>query len=634
MMGNDKFKPYVGSGENRREFTLIAAVAGVVMSVVFGCANAYLGLRLGTTITASIPAAVIFMGISKIFVKNGSVLENNMAQTIASAGESVASGSIFTIPAIYFWAYSGIIEPPSMLTLTVLALCGGVLGVLFMIPLREMLIVKEHGILPYPEGTACAEVLLSAEKKGTSSKNLFVGIILASLIKFISGSLRIIPETVNLAVNSLRTAVGVEVSPAFVAVGYICGLRVSSCLFAGGLLSWFVIIPAISLFGGNSVLYPATVPIAELYANGGAQAIWSSYIRYIGAGAIATAGIIGLGKNTPVILGTFSRTIKGMQNRDKSEKTELVRTEQNLNVKVIGIGILAVGLLLWLTLHNTVGITGVMVMLVASFFFTCVASRIVGLIGCTNNPASSMTIATLIFAIAILKMVGYAGTECMLTAIFIGAVVCTNACVAGNISQDLKTGFILGSTPKKQQMGELIGVGAMALSVSSVLVLLDKAWGFGSSQLPAPQATMMKMIVEGMTAGNLPWDLIFIGAFIVVAVELLGVNALPVAMGTYLPLTLTATMMCGGIIRLVVDKMKKRIGKEESKDDGSDGGVLFCSGLIAGEGIIGLFLAVSAVLGWSEWLDCSSLLNFGNMGGLTIVTAVIVYIAFVAYKKG
>lgn len=632
-MENKEFNPYVSAGENRREFTTLAVVAGVVMSIIFGCANAYLGLRLGTTITSSIPAAVIFMGISKLFVKNGSVLENNMVQTIASAGEAVASGSIFTIPAIYFWAYSGIVEPPSMLTLTMIALCGGVLGVLFMIPLREMLIVKEHGVLPYPEGTACAEVLLSAEKKGTSSKNLFVGIILASLIKFVSGSLRVIPETVNFAVKSLRTAAGVEVSPAFIAVGYICGLRVSACLFAGGLLSWFVIIPAISLFGGNTVLYPATVPIAELYAQGGAQAIWSSYIRYIGAGAIATAGIIGLGKNVPVIFRTFSKTLKGLRNHDKSEKIGLVRTEQNLNVKVIGLGILAVAFLLWVTLHTTVGITGVLVMLVASFFFTCVASRIVGLIGCTNNPASSMTIATLIFAIAILKMVGYAGTECMLTAIFIGAVVCTNACVAGNISQDLKTGFILGSTPKKQQMGELIGVGAMALSVSSVLVLLDKAWGFGSSQLPAPQATMMKMIVEGMTAGNLPWDLIVIGAFIAVVIELLGVNALSVAMGTYLPLTLTATMVCGGIIRFVVDTMKKHIRKEKSNDDGSDEGVLFCSGLIAGEGIIGLFLAVSAVLGWSEWLDCSSLLDFGNVGGLAIVAAIMIYIAFVAYKK-
>ncbi len=623
---SEEFKPYIPAEENRAELTLTAIVLGMLLAIIFGAANAYLGLRLGTTISSSIPAAVISMGVIRGLLRRNSILENNIVQSIASAGGSVASGAIFTIPVMFFWAHEGSAEMPSMITITLLSLCGGCLGVFFMVPLRKALIVKEHLTLPYPEGTACAKVLLAGENRSSGGKILFRGISLAAVFKLLTNAFCIIPETVGANIKILRTKISVDPSAAFIGVGYICGPRVASYLFSGGMFAWFVLIPAITLFGADTVLYPGTVKISELYASSGSSAVWSSYIRYIGAGAIATAGIINLCKTIPTIAGTFLKSFGELKNGSKNiEISGEKRTEQDLSNKILITGIILTALVLFFTPQIPVAFAGTVLIIIFGFFFSCVSSRMVGLIGSTNNPTSSMTIATLIISTTILKLTGDTGAHGMMTAITIGAVICTIASMAGDTSQDLKTGYIVGATPKKQQISEFFGVTATAVFVGAILVLLEKAWGLGSQQLPAPQATMMKMIIEGMMQGSLPWDLIFIGVFITLVIELLRIPSMPFALGIYLPLNLTAAMMSGGVVRLLVDKHKEKTGNTTMSEN--DNGVLFCSGLIAGEGIIGVLLAFLAITEILPRLNLSETLNTGILGGI-VMLALIMFTVF------
>lgn len=622
----EEFKPYIPAEKVTAEFTVTSVIMGVLLAIIFGAANAYLGLRVGMTVSASIPAAVISMGVIRIIMRKDSILESNMVQTIGSAGESLAAGAIFTLPVLFLWAKDGVMEKPSLITISLIALCGGILGVLFMVPLRNALIVKEHGVLPYPEGTACAEVLLAGEEGGAGAGTVFAGMGLAALFKLLVDGLKVIPGVITAPLKALKTEFSVEVYPALIGVGYICGAKISSYILAGGLIGWFILIPAIITFGGETILYPGTESIAAIYAAGGASAIWSSYIRYIGAGAVAAGGIISLIKSLPLIVTTFVDAVKGMKG---SNENRAIRTERDLDMRIIGAGVLIMILAIWLLPQIPVSLLGAVLIVVFGFFFGAVSSRMVGLVGSSNNPVSGMAIATLLIATISLKASGDMGAHGMRGAIAIGSVICIVAAMAGDTSQDLKTGYILGATPMKQQIGELIGAVISAFTIGGVLVLLDSAWGFGTTELSAPQATLMKMIIEGVMDGNLPWSLVFIGVFIAVVIEVLGIPVLPVAIGLYLPLELSTTIMIGGILRWFID----RKSKNADKDSEAGSGVLFCSGLIAGEGLVGILLAIFAVFGLDKKIDLSGMLDTGIVGGLILTAVMIACVAHFAKPK-
>lgn len=622
------FKPYIPAEKITPEFTVTSVIMGVILAIVFGAANAYLGLRVGMTVSASIPAAVISMGVIHLIMRKDSVLESNMVQTIGSAGESLAAGAIFTMPAIFLWAKDGVTDTPNLITISLIALCGGILGVLFMIPLRNALIVAEHGVLPYPEGTACAEVLLAGEEGGSSARSVFIGMGLAAVFKFLVDGFKIIPGVITAGIKSLKTELSAEVYPALVGVGYICGAKIASYMLAGGLLGWFVFIPAIAIFGADTILYPGTDTIMNIYNADGASALWSYYIRYIGAGMVAAGGIISLVKSLPLIVTTFKDAMKGMKG---SGAGGTKRTEQDISMKVVLIGIAVIVLLIALLPQIPVSFVGAILIVIFGFFFGAVSSRMVGLVGSSNNPVSGMTIATLLFVTTVMKITGDNGAHGMVGAILIGTVICIVTAMAGDTSQDLKTGYILGATPKKQQIGEIIGAIVSALTIGGVLVLLDKAWGFGTTELAAPQATLMKMIVEGVMNANLPWGLVFIGIFSAVVVEILGIPVLPVAIGLYLPLELSTTIMIGGIIRWFADKKAAKTG--DKKNDEAGTGVLFCSGMIAGEGLVGIILAVLAVLGIDKMIDFSGSVNLGTIGGIILLLIMTGCVAMAALGK-
>ena len=554
-MDNNKkdFKPYIPADKVVPEFTVTALLIGILLAIVFGAANAYLGLLVGMTVSASIPAAVISMGIIRVILRKDSILENNMVQTIGSAGESVAAGAIFTLPALFLWAEEGKIDFPSILTIFLIALFGGVLGVCFMVPLRQALIVEEHGTLPFPEGTACAEVLLAGEEGGSKAGTVFAGLGIAAVYKFLADGTQLFKSEIGHAFESYKgSQVGIQVLPALAGVGYICGPKISSYMFAGGTLSWFVLMPLIALFGADATIFPASKTVTELLTmeGGGPSALWSNYIKYIGAGAVATGGIISLIKSLPLIIRTFKQAIDSMKNKNAAHKG--LRTEQDLPIPVLIAVALVIAVLIWLIPTFPVNLIGALIIVVFGFFFATVSSRMVGLIGSSNNPVSGMTIATLLFATVILKATGSTGITGMVGAISIGGIICIVAAIAGDASQDLKTGFIVGATPKKQQLGEIIGVVASAAAIGFVLYLLNEAWGYGTEKIPAAQATMMKMLVEGIMNGELPWALIFIGVFIAIVVEILHMPVMPFAVGMYLPFSLSAGIMAGGVVRILV----------------------------------------------------------------------------------
>ena len=624
-MKEEKYQPYIPADKVLPEFTAFSIALGALLAIIFGGANAYLGLRVGMTVSASIPAAVISMGVIRFIFKRDSILENNMVQTIGSAGESLAAGAIFTMPALFMWAADGLCDMPSLVEIGLIALCGGVLGVLLMIPLRSALIVREHGMLSYPEGKACAEVLMAGEEGGAKASTVFAGLGIASLYKFVADGLKLFPSEVDYTVSAYKgSGFGVDVLPALAGVGYICGPRISSYMFAGSTLAWFVLMPMIALFGSEAVIYPATVSVAELWAEGGTWGLWGKFIRYIGAGALAAGGIISLIKSLPMILRTFSAAFKDYG----KGAAGVLRTEQDISLKVAFPACLAIAVFMWLLPSIPVTLTGAIIILVFGFFFATVSSRMVGLIGSSNNPVSGMAIATLLIATITLKATGSAGAEGMVGAIAIGSVICIIAAMAGDTSQDLKTGFLLGATPRKQQYGELIGVCVSAIAIGAILYLLNAAWGFGSEELGAPQAMMMKMVIEGVMGGSLPWALVFTGVFIAVALEILGLPVLPVAIGIYLPIHLNAGIMAGGLVRLFLEKRTYR--DEAAKTGCIQSGILYTSGMIAGEGVVGILLAVFAVFGVS--LDLSGVVSFGNAGALILFALLLGSIVLFANK--
>lgn len=578
-----EYAPYVAADKVIPEFTATAIIMGAVLAIIFGMANAYLGLKAGMTVSATIPAAVISMGLLKGVLKRGTVLENTVAQSIASSGEAVAAGMIFTVPAFFLWGYA-----PDMMTMTVMALLGGSLGVLLMIPLRRYLIVDEHANLPYPEGTACAEVLVVGDQGGTGAKTVFAGIGIGAGYKFLMGALGIWEENPEWAIPGLKgAAIGFDVLPALMGVGFIIGPRAAFTMFAGSILSWLVLMPLISYFGSGltTPVFPATTPISEMDH----WALWSKYIRYIGAGGVAVGGMFSLLKSMPTIISSFKASMSGLTKGGAATAEDSLRTQKDMPVMSILIGTVIIFLACAFLPQLHMGVIGAIMVVVFGFFFTTVSSRIVGLIGSSSNPVSGMTIGTLILVSVLLKAMGYTGTEGMLAALSIGALVCISIAMAGDTSQDLKTAFLIGATPYRQQYALLIGVVASAAVIGWTLMMLNSAYGFGTKELAAPQATLMSLVVKGVIDGSLPWALVGIGAFVAVVAELLGISVLAFAVGMYLPIHLNAAIAVGGLLSLILTKTVKHV--EELKKR-TEEGILLASGLIAGDSLMGVVLAL------------------------------------------
>jgi putative OPT family oligopeptide transporter len=584
------FEPYIPASASPAEFTLRAILLGAFFGLVFGASTVYLGLRAGLTVSASIPIAVLAISVLKRF-GGSTILENNIVQTIGSAGESVAAGVVFTIPALIFFGERGQ-SFFNYLQITLLAFAGGILGVLMMVPLRRALIVKEHGILPYPEGTACADVLIAGERGGALARTVFFGLGAGALWKSLSWIFQIFPTAIGRSLS--RTGVlpnatlNVDISPEYMGVGYVIGPRIAGVMFAGGVLSWLVLLPLLSIMGNY-----LTVPFPPVPASGlridqmTPNQLWSAYIRYTGAGAVLAAGLITLARTIPTIVSSFRESLK-----DFSAKTGAparLRTERDIPMTVVLVGTVLLAIFLaavpGMPTHGN-ALASVLV-IVFGFFFVTVSSRIVGLIGSSSNPVSGMTIATLILTCTIFVALGWSGDWYSPVALCVGAVVCIAAANAGATSQDLKTGYIVGATPMYQQYGLVIGVLVSALIIGYTTLYLHKAMVIGSNALPAPQATLMATIIKGLLSQNLPWGLVLVGVFISVTLELCGIHSLSFAVGSYLPIATTAPIFAGGLVRSYVER---KTGTAEESEVGS--GTLFSSGLIAGGSLAGILYAV------------------------------------------
>ena len=591
------YHPYVPKTDSPREFTWRAAITGAIFGILFGAANAYLGLRVGLTISTSIPIAVLtvlaFLAMPP-FGRIGSILEANISQTVGSASSSLASGIIFTIPALYLWGRS-----PDLIQIITVAACGGVLGVLFMVPLRRLLIRDEHGRLPYPEGTACAEVLVAADRGGSDSRPIFMGIIVGGAVKLCGSALHLWREIYSTAVPLLpKGRIAIESGPALLGVGYILGFRIATVMVAGTLVSSLILIPGIAIWGADRLVpfYPETEALIRDMSPG---QLWTRYVRYIGAGSVACAGILSLIRAIPTIWESFRVGLAGFRRRlGGGQPAE--RTDDDLGMPTVlgiaGVVILFLALtpfVLGFVESITVRMVSAAIIAVFAFLFVTVSSRIVGLVGVTSNPTSGMTIATLLATSGVFLLLGLQGPEAMAQAITIGAVVAVAASIAGDTSQDLKSGFLLGATPWRQQIGELLGVVTAVTFVCLAVVALHKAYGFGTEELPAPQATLMKIVVEGVLSRELPWLLVLIGVVISLIAAALRLPALAFAVGIYLPVSTMMPVFVGGLVRLLVERRSRH--DRDVLNRRREKGVLFGSGLVAGEGLVGVGIAMFAL---------------------------------------
>ncbi len=714
--GSDEndFTPYITADREVTELTIPAVVIGALLGLLFAASSVYLALKIGLTVSASIPIAVlsitIFRSLNKAMGVTGpQILRNNIVQTTGSAGESIASGVVFTLPALLLLGY----ELPWTLVACV-ALVGGLLGVLLMIPLRESLIVKEHRTLKYPEGTACADVLVVGEERGVQARTVFMGFGIGALYKFLNSGARMWLEVPKWTFTKLmpngRTALfgemQAEISPELAGVGFIIGPRIAGYLFGGGMLSYFVLIPAIKLFGDGltAPMFPATIPISAM----GAREIRANYVFYIGAGAVTAAGLISLGRSMPTIWSALRASIGGVGGSAAVEST--LRTARSLPMKFVLAGVVVLTLIIAYVPPIAIGTAGAVLALFFAFLFVTVSSRVTGQIGNSSNPISGMTVATVLLTALLFFAVGWTGIEHRVLALSIGGVVCIAAAVAGATSQDLKTGYLVGATPARQQIGLLIGVSTSAMIVGMIIAFLNVANttlvkrdyptarmstiepllavvengritqrvastpqatdvykvgrlyavqgdvpigrylldrntdqvkflidpGIGGreavdylgrtvTKLDSPKSQIMALVVDGILTQKLPWGLILIGAFLAIAMEIFGINSLPVAVGVYLPISTSATMFIGGVVRWLVDKRVAATQGAEPAGGDSGPGVLFSSGLIGGGAITGIVLAGLTVAGTDKAYDFSKVL--GAVGENPTVS-IAIFIAF------
>ena len=624
--------------ESIAEFTFKAVFAGIVLGVVFGAANAYLGLRVGMTVSASIPAAVMTVVAFKALRLKSTILEANLSQTIGSASTSLATGTIFTIPALFLWGLA-----PQYLQVVALAFLGGILGLSAMIPLRRLLIVQSHDELPYPEGRACAEVLRASESGTSAGVWIFRGMAVGAAVKVLISVLFLFPNELSLMLPVLPKAeLALELSPALFAVGFILGYRQSAVCVAGSIVSSLVLIPLIAWLGGRvgQPLYPEAT---RLIADMGVSDIWSKYVRYIGAGAVATAGILTLARNLPSMVASFAAVAKGLRKgavADSSAAPPGLRlrnpdADRDLPGFFVFGGIATVVLVSWLVpgifaggmsfTQRAVCAAGVGVF---GVLFVTVAARIVGIVGVSSQPTSGIALVTLLGTASAFAAAGWVDSGAKAAVLAVGTIVAIAASKAGDISQDLKTGWLVGATPAKQQFGQLIGASVACWAVAGTVLLLGNTYEFGTKELPAPQATLMKTIVEGVLSGNLPWDLVGIGAGVSVSAMLCGVSGLAFAIGVYLPLSSMACLWVGGMVR---KRFERKIAEREDAHGESDPGILAASGLVAGEGLAGIAIAAAAAL---AWIPKSADPRLGGLPGGLATLAVTLAVLFFLHLAG
>ncbi len=621
------FKPYVPASESPAEFTIKAIVLGILFGLIFGASTVYLGLRAGLTVSASIPIAVLAISVLKR-LGGSTILENNIVQTIGSAGESLAAGVVFTIPALIFLVPYG----PAYFKyqqITLLAIAGGILGVLMMVPLRQALIVKEHGALPYPEGTACADVLVAGERGGALARTVFAGLGIGAIWKSLSWIFQIFRTSIGYSVARSgafpNATLNLDLSPEYMGVGYVIGPKIAGVMFAGGVLSWLVLLPLLTILGNYM-----TVPFPPVPASGlridqmSAQQLWSAYIRYTGAGAVLAAGIITLGRTIPTIVASFRESMRDFGAAGAAGR---LRTERDMPLVVVLVGSLLLAIFLAVTpgMPMQWNFLAAVLIVVFAFFFVTVSSRITGLIGNSSNPISGMTIATLIMTCSIFVAAGWLGDVYAPIALSVGAVVCIAASIAGATSQDLKTGFLVGATPVRQQMGLIIGVLTASFVIGLTTLYLHRIMVIGSTSLPAPQATLMATIIKGLLSQNLPWGLVLVGVFISISLELCGVRSLSFAVGSYLPIATTAPIFAGGVVRWFVERKTGSAAESEISS-----GTLFSSGLIAGGSLAGILYA--ALFGWkiigeADGGDTVGLIPFLHQGPVGTLAGGLLFLA-------
>ena len=607
------------------EFTLKAVITGVVLGIVFGAANAYLGLRVGLTVSASIPAAVMTVALFKLFGLRGTILEANLSQTVASASTSLASGTIFTIPALFMWNMV-----PPFLQVAVLCYLGAVLGLAAMIPLRRMLIVEAHKELPFPEGTACAEVLRATTGSSAASRWIFIGIAVGAGVKLLLSMVFALPTSVHGPVPILPKAeLALELAPALLGVGFILGYRQSGVLVAGSLLSAIVFTPLIA-WVGDGLASPLSPEPERLISSMTAREIWSRYVRYIGAGAVAAGGIITVLRGLPTMVGALVAVGRGLrQGGVEGSGRETSDTDRDLPSWFVIAAIVSVVLIAWAVPGVFAGSMGPVPRAICAagvgvfgILFVAVAARIVGIVGVSSQPTSGIALITLLGVASIFAAAGWTDADARAAVLTVGTIVAVAASKAGDISQDLKTGFLVGATPARQQFGQLIGASFACWAVAATVILLGSAYTFGSQDIPAPQATLMKTIIEGVLAGALPWGLVLSGGGLAVGALLTGVSPLAFAIGVYLPLATMAAIYVGGCVRAV----SERGGVARAAGAGADPGILAASGLVAGEGLAGVLVAGFVAAGLisrsrEPYVD-------GLAGGIGVVVAVLALCAF------
>ncbi|MGJ7046192.1 OPT family oligopeptide transporter [Thermoanaerobacterium thermosulfurigenes] len=585
-ISGDKYVPFVPAEEVLPESTFLSLVIGVIFAIVFAAANTYLGLKTGMTISAAIPAAVLSTGILKTIFRRNSILEANMATAIAATGESVAAGLLFSFPAIAIWGFK---NEFTLERIIFAVLIGGLFGVLFVVPLRRYLTVEEHGKLLYPEGMAASEVLVTSNQGGSGFMTVLSGMLTGGIYKLLSGGFSIWSEEPAWNLNWFKgTQVGINVLASLLGVGFIVGIEISSYMLAGGILAWLGLIPLIKFFGDGltSPIYPATTLIKDMSAS----QIWGSYIRYIGAGGVLAGGFITLFKTFPTLIKAFKDSLSGFGASAKKQK----RTDSDISINIVIIGAIFLFLLTWLLPIFKMTFIGSLLTILFSFFFAVVSARMTGIVGESNNPVSGMTIATLLVVTSILKLTGIVGDSGMILAITIGGIVCIAAATAGCNAQSLKTCYIIGGSPKKVETYLYTGIVASSIFAGLVLIMLNNSYGIGSQAVAAPQATIMSMVVKGIMTGHLPWILILAGVFMGIMIELMHIPVLPFALGLYLPFELSAAVMVGGIIRWIIDRKYKN--DEKLYKEKTEKGILISSGLVAGDALMGLVIAIFAGL--------------------------------------
>ncbi len=626
---SNKFEPYVKATESVAEVTIKALILGAIISVVFGVANAYLALKFGMTVSASIPAAVMSMAVLRLLFRrdNVTVLENNIVQTVGSAGESLAAGITFTIPAFFIWAANsdmiamGYVHEVSKTQIFWMAMLGGSLGILLMIPLRKYLVEKEHGKLKFPEGTACAEIIAAGDVGGSKAKMVFMGLGLGALYKTLMVIARLWKESPGYDFKGILKGgtIGIDAAPALLGVGYIIGPRIASLMMAGAVIGYLGIGPLLAFIGEQIpglIISPGTIPLSDMDP---AQ-LRNFYIKYLGVGAVAFGGTISLMKSIPTIFHSFKSGFAQLLPKKSAAKDDTPRTDRDLPMSVVLIGSVLIVTAIWLLPGTELHFLGALLAVIFGFFFVVVSARIVGIVGSSSNPVSGMTIFTLLVTCLILLKFGITGVSGMITAMSVGAVVCIAVCMSGDIAQDLKTGYLLGATPKRQQLTEFIGLLFPALAMGFTLYLLGDVFGWVESAahpkpLLAPQANVMATIVQGVIGGNIPWTPIFVGAMIALGIELLGINSLPVAIGLYLPLSLSSPIMLGGIVAMLIKKTTRDKALYKLRQEG---GILFGSGLVAGGGLIGVVSAglIAGIPAFKVFYDSyeSTSFIFGGFG--------------------